>query len=157
MAYCQYQLFSDSHQRASFLPELTPHKIPAFWCDQATMQIIRYCTRWHFSTFSVWSKSFVSWRWVYVSAMKYWTLRLYASFLFCAHSQYNVRPVMVNISLFLYYDFIIIAFLFFHCSSGKNCPSAWCASASGVCSSDGDVFRTKTVALNHILYLFLNY
>jgi hypothetical protein len=41
--------------------------------------------------------------------------------------------------------------LFSVCSSSKNCPSARCASAANVVCRDGDIFRTKTLSLKHIL------
>jgi hypothetical protein len=40
--------------------------------------------------------------------------------------------------------------LFDVCSSGKNCPSARCASAANAVCRDADVFGTKTVSLSHI-------
>jgi hypothetical protein len=41
--------------------------------------------------------------------------------------------------------------LFNVCSSGKNCPSARCASAANVVCRNAHVFRAKNVILNHIL------
>jgi hypothetical protein len=48
--------------------------------------------------------------------------------------------------------------LFFVRFSSINCPPTRCASGTNVVCRDVDVFGTKTVSLNHILYwYFLNY
>jgi hypothetical protein len=46
--------------------------------------------------------------------------------------------------------------LFNVCPLCKNCPSARCASAANIVSRDIDVFGTKNVLLNYILYYNIN-